>query len=113
MCAEGVKTLYVLGTNRQALQVVLEELQKEKPVTQKLLKLDLNPDVENQGLTGLTGRRTYKDEPGIPGQSLLLARALFERRSAGLHSAYINIESEVRFPKRLMEYTTSRTQPAF
>ncbi|MBI4025941.1 MAG: DEAD/DEAH box helicase family protein [Verrucomicrobia bacterium] len=38
------ETLYVLGTNREALHVVLEELKKEKPATQDFLKLDLNPD---------------------------------------------------------------------
>jgi hypothetical protein len=37
------ETLYVLGTNREALQVVLEELKKEKPATQDLLRLELNP----------------------------------------------------------------------
>jgi len=38
------ETLYVLGTNRAALQVVLEELQKGKPIAQQLLRLELNPD---------------------------------------------------------------------
>jgi hypothetical protein len=42
------ETLYVLGTNRQALQVVLEELEKEKPIAQKLLNLALNPEVANR-----------------------------------------------------------------
>ena len=38
------ETLYVLGTNREALQFVLQELKREKPATQDFLKLDLNPD---------------------------------------------------------------------
>src|SRR5439155_492251 len=38
------ETLYVLGTNREALRFVLEELQKEKPVTQAILQLELNPN---------------------------------------------------------------------
>ncbi|HVM51280.1 MAG TPA: DEAD/DEAH box helicase family protein [Candidatus Acidoferrum sp.] len=42
--AVAPETLYVLGTNREALQVVLEELKKEKPAIQDFLKLDLNPD---------------------------------------------------------------------
>lgn len=37
------ETLYVLGTNRDALNVVLQELQKERPATQQLLQLQLNP----------------------------------------------------------------------
>jgi hypothetical protein len=43
------ETLYVLGTNRDALNVVLQELKKEKPATQEVLQLQLNPVV--------TGRR--------------------------------------------------------
>jgi hypothetical protein len=39
------ETLYVLGTNREALQFVLSELQKEKPAKQDFLKLELNPTV--------------------------------------------------------------------
>ena len=55
------ETLYVLGTNREALQVVLQELRKEKPISQDFLKLDLNPD---------TGKRVllvphYRDQ-GVP-----------------------------------------------
>lgn len=42
------ETLYVLGTNREALQVVLEELKKEKPATQDFLRLDLNPQVRER-----------------------------------------------------------------
>lgn len=41
------ETLYVLGTNRDALRVVLEELKKEKPDRQGLLQLDLNPAAKN------------------------------------------------------------------
>ncbi len=37
------ETLYVLGTNREALNTVLSELKKEKPATQDFLRLDLNP----------------------------------------------------------------------
>jgi type III restriction enzyme len=37
------ETLYVLGTNREALQIVLEELKKEKSSKQDLLQLELNP----------------------------------------------------------------------
>lgn len=37
------ETLYVLGTNREALKVVLEELKKEKSATQDFLRLELNP----------------------------------------------------------------------
>jgi type III restriction enzyme len=37
------ETLCVLGTNRDALQFVLEELKKEKPDVQDFLKLELNP----------------------------------------------------------------------
>jgi type III restriction enzyme len=36
------ETLYVLGTSREALKVVLEELKKEKPDLQQFLKLELN-----------------------------------------------------------------------
>lgn len=36
------ETLYVLGTSREALKVVLEELKKEKPDMQQFLKLELN-----------------------------------------------------------------------
>jgi hypothetical protein len=43
--AEAPETLYVLGTNREALNVVLEELKKEKPLLQDYLRLELNPDV--------------------------------------------------------------------
>lgn len=39
------ETLYVLGTSREALKVVLEELKKEKPDMQQLLKLELNAQV--------------------------------------------------------------------
>jgi len=42
--AEAPETLYVLGTNRDALNVVLEELKKEKPLLQDFLRLELNPD---------------------------------------------------------------------
>ena len=42
------ETLYVLGTNREALRVVLEELKKEKPQREGLLKLELNPDVKKR-----------------------------------------------------------------
>jgi type III restriction enzyme len=38
------ETLYVLGTNREALNFVLGELKKEKPAFQQALKLELNPD---------------------------------------------------------------------
>lgn len=44
------ETLYVLGTNRDTLQVVLEELKKEKPLTQSVLNLELNPDVSRRAL---------------------------------------------------------------
>lgn len=39
------ETLCVLGTNREALNVVLEELKKEKPLVQDFLHLELNPTV--------------------------------------------------------------------
>ena len=39
------ETLCVLGTNRDALQIVLEELKKEKSERQDFLKLELNPQV--------------------------------------------------------------------
>ncbi len=39
------ETLYVLGTSREALRVVLEELKKEKPDLQMFLRLELNPQV--------------------------------------------------------------------
>lgn len=42
--AAAPETLYVLGTNREALNVVLEELKKEKPLVQNFLRLELNPD---------------------------------------------------------------------
>ena len=42
------ETLYVLGTNREALQVVLEELKKAKPATQDLLRLELNPQAKER-----------------------------------------------------------------
>ena len=42
------ETLYVLGTNREALRVVLEELKKEKPQREASLKLELNPDAEKR-----------------------------------------------------------------
>ena len=42
--AEAPETLYVLGTNREALNVVLEELKKEKPLVQDFLRLELNPE---------------------------------------------------------------------
>ena len=41
--AVAPETLYVLGTNREALNVVLEELKKEKPLVQDFLHLELNP----------------------------------------------------------------------
>jgi hypothetical protein len=44
------ETLYVLGTNRDALNVVLQELKKERPATQQLLQLQLNPSVANNRL---------------------------------------------------------------
>lgn len=37
------ETLYVLGTNRDALNTVLQELKKERPATQQVLQLQLNP----------------------------------------------------------------------
>jgi len=37
------ETLYVLGTNREALNVVLGKLKEEKPDLQQFLKLELNP----------------------------------------------------------------------
>lgn len=39
------ETLCVLGTNRDALQFVLEELKKEKPELEQFLTLQLNPQV--------------------------------------------------------------------
>lgn len=44
------ETLYVLGTNREALNVVLQELKKEKPATQQTLQLQLNPSVSARRL---------------------------------------------------------------
>ena len=44
------ETLYVLGTNRDALNVVLQELRKEKPASQELLQLQLNPVVSGKRL---------------------------------------------------------------
>lgn len=44
------ETLYVLGTNRDALNVVLQELKKEKPATQQTLQLQLNPVVSSRRL---------------------------------------------------------------
>lgn len=44
------ETLYVLGTNRDALNVVLQELKKEKPDTQQLLQLEVNPQVAHRTL---------------------------------------------------------------
>ena len=38
------ETLYVLGTSREALKVVLEELKKEKPDMQQFLRLELNKE---------------------------------------------------------------------
>ena len=46
--AEAPETLYVLGTNREALNVVLEELKKEKPLVQDFLRLELNPEAGNR-----------------------------------------------------------------
>ena len=42
--ATPAETLYVLGTNREALQTVLQELKKEKPLYQDFLKLSLHPE---------------------------------------------------------------------
>src|ERR1017187_9638819 len=42
------ETLYVLGTNREALRVVLEELEKEKPDMQQFLQLELNAQVSQR-----------------------------------------------------------------
>ena len=42
------ETLYVLGTNRDALRFVLAELEKEKPERQGLLKLELNPETQGR-----------------------------------------------------------------
>ena len=42
------ETLYVLGTNREALRIVLEELEKEKSQRGGLLKLELNPDAKKR-----------------------------------------------------------------
>ena len=42
------ETLYVLGTNREALRAVLEELKKEQSQHQELLKLELNPDAKKR-----------------------------------------------------------------
>ena len=42
------ETLYVLGTNREALRIVLEALRKEKPQREGLLKLKLNPDAKKR-----------------------------------------------------------------
>lgn len=44
------ETLYVLGTNREALNVVLQELRREKPASQQLLQLELNPAVASRRL---------------------------------------------------------------
>ena len=42
------ETLYVLGTNKDALRAVLEELKKEQSQHQELLKLELNPDAKKR-----------------------------------------------------------------
>jgi type III restriction enzyme len=42
------ETLYVLGTNRDALQMVLGELKKQKPLVQDFLNLELNPDASKR-----------------------------------------------------------------
>ena len=42
------ETLYVLGTNRDALHTVLGELEREKPQREKLLRLELNPDARER-----------------------------------------------------------------
>jgi hypothetical protein len=44
------ETLYILGTNRDALNVVLQELKKEKPANQQTLLLQLNPAVSGRRL---------------------------------------------------------------
>ncbi len=44
------ETLYVLGTSREALKVVLEELKKEKPDMQQFLKLELNAQAAQRQL---------------------------------------------------------------
>ncbi len=46
--AVAPETLYVLGTNREALQVVLQELKKEKTATQDFLRLELNPQTKDR-----------------------------------------------------------------
>jgi len=44
------ETLYVLGTNREALNTVLGKLKEEKPDLQELLMLELNPESEKHPL---------------------------------------------------------------
>ena len=44
------ETLYVLGTNREALNFVLGKLKEEKPDLQQFLKLELNPDTKKHPL---------------------------------------------------------------
>jgi len=44
------ETLYLLGTNREALNVVLGKLKEEKPDLQRFLKLELNPETEKHPL---------------------------------------------------------------
>jgi len=44
------ETLYVLGTNRDALNVVLGRLKAEKPDLQKVLALDINPETSKRPL---------------------------------------------------------------
>ncbi|MFH0907277.1 MAG: DEAD/DEAH box helicase family protein [bacterium] len=59
--ATAPETLYVLGTNRDALRVVLEELKKEKPATQDFLRVELNPETKRRLLLV----PEYRDQ-GVP-----------------------------------------------
>ena len=92
------ETLYVLGTNREALQFVLSELQKEKPATQDFLNLELNPSVSkslllvpeyrDHGIPLMEERAPSKFEIAEPDLDLLdgdgfhLMQGLFSTRSS-------------------------------